>query len=163
MIDEAEQAAYNELTAWALGLGDREFVHQHVVDAWALHHADEDSKAVAVPFTLLGMYLHLEKGYTGKEVQIAHMMLAQPHGRGPGRKQWPHFPLPRDRGKITVIDVMAAPETERKQAIDAWCRSLWEAFVEAHEQFREWVRLELDEGELKRRSAEWDKKFSTRP
>jgi len=160
MTSEAEQAAYNELTVWTLSLRDREFVHQHVVDAWALQHADENSKAIAVPFTLLGMYLHLEKGYTGKEVQIAHMMLGQPHGRGPGRKNWPRFELPKDRGKMTALDVMAAPESERKQAIDAWCRSLWEAFRDVQQQVRDWLREELDEGELKRRSAEWMKKTS---
>ena len=163
MISEAEQQAYNELTAWTLALRDREFIHQHVVDVWALQHADENSKTITAPFTLLGMYLHLEKGYTGKEVQIAHMLLGQPHGRGPGRKTWPHFPLPKHRGNMTVLDVMAVPESERKQAIDQWCRSVWDACRDVQQQVRGWIREELEEGEVKRRAADWNRKFSPRP
>ena len=141
--NEQEQQAYNELTAWTLGLRDPEFVHQHVVDAWALQHADENSKAITVPFTLLGMYLHLEKGFTGREVQRVHMKLAQPHGRGPGRKDWPKFPLPKQPATMTVLDVMAVPESERREAIDRWCQSLWEAWNESQEAMRAWVRAEL--------------------
>lgn len=143
MISDAEQRAYNELTAWTLSLGDREFIHQHVVDAWALQHANERSKAIAVPFTLLGMYLHLEKGFTGREVQRVHMKLAQPHGRGPGRKDWPRFPFPKERAAMTVLDVMSVPESERRQAIDRWCQSLWDAWHESQEAMRAWVRAEL--------------------
>jgi hypothetical protein len=162
MIPPAEQEGYNQLTAWTLSLRDREFIHQHVVDVWALQHADEHSKAIAAPFTLLGMYLHLEKGYTGKEVQIAHMLLGQPHGRGPGRKQWPRFALPKDRGRMTVLDVMAVPESERKKAIDRWCRSVWDACRDIQQQVRDWLQEELDEAEVKRRATEWEKKFSAR-
>ena len=142
MIDDAEQHAYNELTAWTLSLRDREFIHQHVVDAWAMQHADENSKPIAVAFTLLGMYLHLEKGFTGREVQRVHMRLGQPHGRGPGRKQWPKFPLSKKRAKMTVLDVMAVPENERRQAIDRWCQSLWEAWSESQEAVRVWMKNE---------------------
>ena len=162
MIPDVEQHALNELTVWTLSLRDREFIHQHVVDAWALQHANETSRPITAPFALLGIYLHLEKSYTGKEVQFAHMILGQPRGRGPGRKDWPHFALPKYRGKITVLDVMAVPENERKHAIDAWCRSAWEACRDIQQQVRDWVRQELDEDEVKRRAAEWNKKISPR-
>jgi hypothetical protein len=37
--------------------------------------------------------------------------------------------LPEDRGRITVLDVLAAPPgAERDFAIDDWCRSVWQAF-----------------------------------
>jgi hypothetical protein len=130
VIDDAEQRAYNELTAWTLSLRDREFIHQHVVDVWALQHANENSKPIAVAFALVGLYLHLEKGYTGREVQRVHMQLGQPHGRGPGRKDWPRFSLPTERGPVTIRDVMAAPESDRAAAVDRWCRSVWEAWRE---------------------------------
>lgn len=129
MIPDAEQHALNELTAWTLSLRDREFIHQHVVDAWAAQHADASSRPIAVAFALVGLYLHLEKGYTGREVQRAHMQLGQPQGRGPGRKDWPEFQLPHARGRGTVRDVIAAPESERAAAIDRWCRSVWEAWI----------------------------------
>jgi len=143
MPTEQEQRAYNELTAWTLSLRDREFIHQHVVDVWALQHADENSNAIAIPFTLLGLYLHLEEGYTGREVQRVHMKLAQPHGRGPGRKDWPRFPFPKARPAMTVRDVMAVRESERRQAIDAWCQSIWDVWRDSHDAVRTWVRSEL--------------------
>jgi hypothetical protein len=142
-IDTKEREQLNELTAWTLGLRDGPFIHQHVVDAWALQHADENSKPIAVAFALLGLYLHLEKGWSGREVQRAHMQLGQPHGRGAGRKDWPKFPLPKTRGSVTVGDVMAAPESERAKAIDRWCRSVWEAWSENHEAVRAWAAQEL--------------------
>ena len=132
MPTKQEQNARNELTSWTLSLRDREFIHQHAVDAWAAQHAEENSSSIGIAFGLVGLYLHLEKGFTGREVQRAHMQLAQPRGRGPGRKDWPRFPLPTERGRVTVCDVMAAPEHERAQALDRWCRSVWEAWEESH-------------------------------
>ena len=143
MPTETERNAHNELTAWTLSLRDGAFIHQHVVDAWAAQHADENSSTIGVAFALLGLYLHLERGFSGREVQRAHMQLAQPHGRGPGRKDWPRFSLPRDRGRVTVCDVMAATEHERAQAIDHWCRSVWEAWKQNHEAIADLARQAL--------------------
>ncbi len=144
VIAMPEQDDLNELMAWSLSLRDSEFIHQHVVDAWAAQHADENSKSISVPFALIGLYLHLEKGYTGREVQRVHMRLGQPHGRGPGRKDWPRFPLPANRGTITVSDVIAAPESERAAAVERWCRSVWETWSGSHEQVRQWAKAELN-------------------
>src|SRR2546421_11558897 len=108
-----EQQQRDELMAWTMSVRDSAFVHQHVVDAWAAQHADERSKPIGVAFALIGLYLHLEKGFTGREVQRVHMRLSQPRGRGAGRKDWPRFKLPRQRGVMTVRDVMAAPESDR--------------------------------------------------
>lgn len=132
MPSAREERAYNELTAWTLSRRDGEFIHQHVVDAWAAQHADQTTRPIAIAFSLIGLYLHLEKGFTGRQVQRAHMQLTQPAGRGPGRKDWPLFPLPKDRGRMTACDVWAAPEPERAKAIDQWCRSVWEAWRESH-------------------------------
>jgi hypothetical protein len=140
---EEEQRAFNELTAWTLGLRDAGFIHQHVVDAWGAQHATEKSPPISVAFALIGLYLHLEKGFTGREVQNAHMRLAQPHGRGPGRKEWPRFRLPKERGRVTAIDAMAAPQTERRETVKRWCQSVWEAWKESHAAIAECVRRDL--------------------
>lgn len=139
MTPEYEQEVLNNLTAWTLSLRDGAFIHQHVVDAWAAQHADEDSKPIRVAFALIGLHLHIEKGFTGRQVQLAHMQLAQPHGRGRPTKEWPQFPLPKKRGSITVVDVMAAREDGRAAAIDRWCESVWEAWSESHDQVRHWA------------------------
>jgi len=143
MASEKEQNAYHELTAWTLSLREGGFIHQHVVDAWAAQHATEKSKPISVAFALIGLYLHFERGFSGREVQRAHMQLAQPHGRGPGRKEWPRFPLPKERGRITVSGVIAAPENERAQAIDRWCRSVWEAWKDSHAAIAEFASRDL--------------------
>jgi hypothetical protein len=143
MPSEKEQRAFHELTAWTLSLRDAEFVHQQVVDAWGAQHATEKSRPISVAFALIGLYLHLEKGFTGREVQSAHMRLAQPHGRGPGRKEWPSFKFPKERGRITAIDVMGAPQEGRAEIIDLWCQSVWEAWKDSHAAIAECVHRGL--------------------
>jgi hypothetical protein len=108
-----------------LTYGDPAFVHQHVVDAFAAQEADDRTKPIALTFALVGLYLRVEQGRSGRQVQRVHMRLAQ------RKRQWPTFSLPRARGAITAADVLnAAPGRERDEAIDAWCRSVWNAFCE---------------------------------
>lgn len=126
--DAAEQAAYDELQCYSLAHGDPAFIHQYVVDAWTLQHADERTKPIAVAFALIGLYMHLEQGATGRQAQLRHMALAR------HKRNWPSFPLPRARGTVTAVAVMRAPAgPERDRAIDAWCASVWEAYHECHE------------------------------
>jgi hypothetical protein len=122
--------AYDELCAYTLSLGDPEFIHQHVVDAQAAQAATTESKPIGVAFALVGLYLHLERGFTGREVQRAHMRLGR---SGP---PWPQFPLPPEdeRGATTPEGVLATPEgPERVAAIDGWCWSVWEAWNRGRE------------------------------
>lgn len=122
-----EQQAYQELQCYTLGHGGLDFIHQHVVDAWAAQHADEQTKPIALTFALVGLYLQVEKGFSGRQVQRVHMRLGQ------GTRRWSSFPLPRERGSVTARDVMAAPPgRERDQAIRAWCASVWGAFSGSH-------------------------------
>ena len=130
-----EWNAYNELQAYTLGHGDPRFIHQHVVDAWAAQHANQHTKPIALTFALVGLYLHLERGFTGRQVQLAHMAL------GVQRRPWPSFPLPHDRGSVTARDVLGAPPgPERDQAIDAWCASVWDTFRENREAIADLVK-----------------------
>ena len=132
-----EQEAYHALCGYTLALGDAEFIHQHVVDAFAAQRADERSKPIAIAFSLVGLYLLVEKKRTGREVQRAHMRL------GRQRREWPAFVLPRDRGSMTVVDVMAAPGgPERNRAIHAWCASVWAAFADGRQTVAELLRQE---------------------
>lgn len=118
---------YDELQAYTLAHGDPAFIHQHVVDAWTAQHANEKTQPIALTFALVGLYLHLERSFSGRQVQRAHMALAR-------RKwNWPSFTLPQERGSITASQVMAAPAgPERNQAIDVWCASVWAAFRDSH-------------------------------
>jgi hypothetical protein len=131
----AEEDAYHELSAYTLSHGDRDFIHQHVVDAWAAQHAGADSKPIGVFFALAGLYLHVELGFTGREVQRAHMQLAR------RKEPWPVGPLPLARGSITALDVMSSPEgAERDAMIERWARAVWEAYAESRERVIELLR-----------------------
>ena len=120
--------AYHELCGYTLTRGDATFIHQHVVDAQAAQSATSATKPIALTFALVGLYLHLEKGFSGREVQRAHMTMARE------KHQWPAIALPEDRGALTAADVMRKPEGDaRDGAIDAWCASVWTAYAGARE------------------------------
>jgi len=125
----SEEQAWQDLQCYTLALGDSEFIHQHVVDAWTARQANSSTKPIALTFALIGLYLHVEKGHSGRQVQEVHMQLAQK------KRLWPSFTLPEEQGAMTAVEVMSAPPgTERNRAIDAWCASVWEAFGDCREQ-----------------------------
>jgi len=129
VVTESEQEAYDQLAFYTLSLGDAAFIHQHIVDAFGLQQADERTKPIALAFGLIGLYLCVEKGYSGRQVQDEHVRLAK------RRREWPAFPLPAGRGDITASDVLAAEPGEARAAmIRKWCESVWAACSESHAQ-----------------------------
>jgi hypothetical protein len=134
-----EQDLYNELAFYTLSHPSPAFIHQHVVDAFAAQHADENSKPIATVFALIGLYLYIEKGFTGKQVQKAHMQLAKQ------RRQWPLLNPPKDRGAVTVSAVFAIPPgVKRDEMIRKWCVSVWDSWKGTQNQIRELTKQELD-------------------
>jgi hypothetical protein len=115
---------YDELYVYTMGRPT--FILQHVVDANIAQTASAASKPIGVIFALAGLYLHLECGFSGAQVQRAHTTLAA------RKREWPAIRLPEQRGSITPRDVLAAPPgVERDAAIDRWCRSVWNEFQES--------------------------------
>src|ERR1700734_1590756 len=118
---DTSRAAFDEVYVYTMGRPG--FILQHVVDAFAVQTANADTKPIAVVFGLIGLYLHVEKQYSGRQVQKVHMEL------GRRKREWPQIHVPEDRGSVTIEDVLAAPAgPERETAIDNWCRSVWAAF-----------------------------------
>jgi len=115
------RAAYDEVYVYTM---DRPgFVLQHVVDAFAVQTANNESMPIGVVFGLVGLYLHVEKQFSGRQVQRVHMEL------GRRKREWPRLFVPEDRGSMTVADVLTASAgPQRDMAIDNWCRSVWTAF-----------------------------------
>ncbi len=137
-MDRSDQEAYNELAYYTLSHPDPAFIHQNIVDAFTAQHAGQDTKSIAITFALIGLYLSVEKGFTGRQVQQAHMQLAK------SRKGWPTFVLPENRGEITVFDVTSMPSgKERDDMIRKWCNSVWNAYHDSQQQVRDLVRKEL--------------------
>lgn len=134
MSMRGEEEAHDELCCYTLAHGGPEFIHQHVVDAWAAQTADETTKPIAVTFALMGLYLHLERQFTGRQVQRAHMAVAR------RTRVYPPIALPDQRGEVTASDVLSAPPgPARDAAIEAWCASVWSAFEESRPAIIEWL------------------------
>jgi hypothetical protein len=108
------------------------------VDAFAAQRANGSTKPITLTFALVGLYLHVEKNQTGKQVQRVHMLLAR------RRKNWPRFNLPAATGDVRVSDVMSAPAGPARDAvIDRWCASVWAAYRACRGQVAELIQTEL--------------------
>ncbi len=81
-----------------VGARGTEFIHQHVVDAYGAQEALPEDKPIRLAFSLIGLYLHIERGFTGREVQLAHMKLARK------KQDWPVFAIPQHRGAVSAAE-----------------------------------------------------------
>lgn len=125
-------AIYCELSGYSLSRGYEPFIHQHVADAYALQHGIGTASNIGVAFTLVGLYLAVEKNFSGRDVQRAHMQLARQ------RKQWPLLDRPSGQASMTVADVMQEePGDARDAAIRRWAAAVWAV---CSEQSRAWAR-----------------------
>lgn len=116
--------AYHEVMSYTLQHEDQAyFIHQHAVDAYTAQMANKETKPIALIFALAGLYLFLEHGYSGRQVQQAHMLMAK------NKPPWPQISLPSERGHITVETVLARePGPERDKMIKMWCAEVWSTF-----------------------------------
>ena len=118
------QEQYNELSFYTLAHTGKNFIHQHVVDAYTAQTADEKTKPIALWFSLAGLYLFVEKNYTSVQVQQAHLKMAK------RKKEFVEIILPKSRGEIRINDILAVPPgIRRDEMIHQWCISVWNAFL----------------------------------
>jgi hypothetical protein len=131
---------FQALCFYTLMHGGAAFIHQHVVDAYAIQAADENTKNMKIFFALAGLYLLHEKKYTGKQIQHAHITIAQ------GNKNFPVFALPTQRGSITVTEVQAtSPGALRDEMIYKWCANVWQALSPLHPEIDNAVKQYLNQ------------------
>ena len=122
---------YYELTYWTLAQHDGRFIHQHAVDTYEAQHPGGRTRPITVAFGLIGLHLALEKGYTGRQVQLAHMKIAE------RRREWPVLELPKARAELNVIDVLnAGTDAEKERMLTPWSESVWKIWEHRHT----WVR-----------------------
>ncbi len=113
---------FEELFFYTLSHHDGDFfIHQLAVDAYTAQTVDKDTKRISIVFALVGLYLFVERGYTGREIQKAHMALAK------YKDKLPEVFIPDKRGDITVEDVLAE-KNNRDEMIKEWCKSVWNAY-----------------------------------
>lgn len=135
------QELFDQLCFHTMNLGDARFIHQHAVDAYAVQEAGEDTKPIAVVFGLAGLYLYLERGFTGRQVQRTHMRMARL------RRTWPRLALPVERGAMTIVDVVKAePGEALDRAIHEWCVAVWGAYHASRGEIASLLKTLLDFG-----------------
>jgi len=134
-MEKSDQDLYYELTYYTIEHHDKiNFIHQHVVDAYTAQKADDKTKPIAIIFALAGLYLYIEKNYSGKQVQKAHVQMSK------NKKAWPVIKLPKQKGEITILKVLETiPGTERDVMIKKWCISVWQAYENSHETIASYV------------------------
>jgi len=124
----------NELSYYALAHGDPTFIHQHLVDAYGAQHVRQSKSTIGAAFALAGLYLAVERGFSGRQVQKMHMVMARKS------KAWPRFAPPEDVGPLTVADVLAVePGPRRDEKLMEWCAGVWGAWSLQHGWVREMV------------------------
>ncbi|HLW03705.1 MAG TPA: DUF5946 family protein [Ktedonobacterales bacterium] len=118
---------YNEVTAYTLTRWDTEFIHQLAVDTYCAQHVGKNTRPIGAAFALIGLYFACEQGYSGRQVQHMHMLLAR------RSKTWPQFVPPPHVGSVTVLDVVRArPGEERDEMLRRWGQSVWDAWGQEH-------------------------------
>jgi len=114
---------YWELSAFTLSLADPDFPHQVVVDTYAAQHCGPGVNPITTAFAVVGLYLHLERGYTGRQIQLAHMFL------GRTRRQWPRFHPPAVKATVTVRDVLQSISKDSYRGpIERWANAVWQTW-----------------------------------
>ena len=114
--------------------------HQTCVDAYAAQHVGPRMRPMTVCFALNGLYLVLERGWSGIEARAAHGHLA----RIVPREDWRFFEPPDEGGPLTVLDVALASDPETQAVgVEAWGRSVWATWRHVHDEVRAMTERQL--------------------
>ncbi len=118
---------YDRLAAFTQSRGDKDFIHQIAVDAYTAQHLGPEVKPIGGTFALVGLFLAFERGYTGRQVQLAHMAL------GKTKRDWPRFEPSKGTAKLTVADALRGlDEKNYRDRINAWGKAVWDLWKPEH-------------------------------
>ena len=128
---------FEELSFYTLSHSDSDyFIHQLILDAFTAQTADKNTKKIALVFSLVGLYLLIEKNYTGKQIQQAHTVLSK------YKEYLPEIKLPEYRGGISISDVLKS-DVNRDEMIEKWCASVWKAYESSKEEIKRFSEMYL--------------------
>ncbi|NLR81385.1 DUF5946 family protein [Chitinophaga eiseniae] len=120
---------FNELSIRTFAMKHPDFRHQLAVDAYGAQHAGGVSKPMTTAYALIGLYLALEHGFTGRQVQHVHSIIV--------KQTWEQLTPPATPAGITVQDALKAPGgDELYAAMQKWARAVWDSWAPYHN----WVK-----------------------
>jgi hypothetical protein len=98
--------------------------HQLSVDAYGAQHAGPPTTAIRLGYSLAGLWLALEHGFSGDEVRAVHANM------GHAQAWWPTFEPPTGASRMTVLDVAEqgvrlGSSTGHATATRAWAEAVW--------------------------------------
>lgn len=105
--------------------------HQLMVDTYGAQHGGANARSIRIAYSLVGLFLALERGWDGLEVRRAHQRMGKPD------PSWPSFDRPPEVGTVTVLDaaeagVRADSVAGHADAVGRWARSAWQAWSAQH-------------------------------
>lgn len=131
---------YHELSAYFIMNPDISFPTQHIVDAYGAQHSGRKVKNIRTAFSLIGLYLAFECGYSGRLVQKAHIELAK------SNIQWPSFDLPSNPYNFSVQDVLDEEKgANRNEMLMKWAKNVWNTWEHYHKWTREICKKYLND------------------
>jgi hypothetical protein len=125
-------AAYTELMGRQLSDPRLAGVHMLAVDVYMAQHPGTPGRQAAqsVWVHLVALCLVLEHGFDVVMSARAKARVAAPHATF----QW--LAPPASLGTVTVLDVLAAPDTNGAAAVRRWAESVWAAWTAHHAAIR---------------------------
>lgn len=109
--------------------------HQLTVDAYGAQHAGEPTGRIRVAYSLVGLHLALDRGWTGDRVRGFHQRMGRPDA------WWPPFRRPvadgEPLGTFTVEDVVRLGASVdsvdgHTEATSRWAADVWAAWTPQH-------------------------------
>lgn len=123
---------FAELSGFTLSLNDPDFIHQLAVDAYGAQHSGGETKNITTAFALIGLFLFFERGFTGRQVQLAHLRISKI------RKDWPRFDPPSHQYPLTVMNILDARSDKTKiEILRKWAFSVWKQWTAFHDFIKE--------------------------
>jgi hypothetical protein len=105
--------------------------HQLTVDAYGAQHAGGDTGYIRAAYSLVGLYLAIEREMGGVDVRSAHQRMGHPDAT------WPPFPRPKQAGSVTILDVAEAGARAgsiegHATLVQRWATDVWHAWADQH-------------------------------
>ncbi|MDQ6917952.1 MAG: DUF5946 family protein [Candidatus Dormibacteraeota bacterium] len=105
--------------------------HQLTVDAYGAQHSGGDGRGIRIAYSLVGLHLALDLGWTGLAVRDAHQGMGRP------QPSWPAFTRPAGVGTLTVLDVAEAGAragsiSGHAALVERWAADVWAAWAPLH-------------------------------